>query len=272
MAWERLLNEDFDLAVLSLWLDDGEGLRLASRMRAQTSMREVPVLLVADADQRNQVLRGFDIGANDHVLRPVDPNELRARARNQIRRKRYQERLRADLQRSLEMAVTDSLTGLRNRRYVMRHLEGLLRSGGATLLLIDVDRFKSVNDTYGHAFGDAVLREVAERLRLHLRAVDVVARFGGEEFVVAMAPQPADDAGMVAERLRLSVCEQPIRVGDRALGVSISIGVAVAVPDCTVDQLAATADIALYRAKANGRNRVEIATPADWVPDTAEDG
>jgi two-component system cell cycle response regulator len=272
MAWERLLNEDFDLAVLSLWLDDGEGLRLASRMRAQSSMREVPVLLVADADQRNQVLRGFDIGANDHVLRPVDANELRARARNQIRRKRYQERLRADLQRSLEMAVTDSLTGLRNRRYVMRHLEGLLRSGGATLLLIDVDRFKSVNDTYGHAFGDAVLREVAERLRLHLRAVDVVARFGGEEFVVAMAPQPADDAGMVAERLRLSVCEQPIRVGDRALGVSISIGVAVAVPDCTVDQLAATADIALYRAKANGRNRVEIATPADWVPDTAEDG
>ncbi|MBP0443948.1 PleD family two-component system response regulator [Roseomonas sp. SSH11] len=265
IAWDRLLHEEFDIAVLSLWLDDGEGLRLASRMRAQSATREVPVLLVADTDQRNQVLRGFDLGANDHVLRPVDANELRARARNQIRRKRYQERLRADLQRSLEMAVTDSLTGLRNRRYVTRHLEGLLRAGGATLLLIDVDRFKSVNDTYGHAIGDTVLREVAERLRLHLRAVDVVARFGGEEFVVAMAPQPADDAGLVAERLRLAVCERPVQVGDKSLDISISIGVAVARPDCTVDELAATADIALYRAKALGRNRVEIAEPSDWA-------
>ena len=264
-AWNLLLHEEFDLAVLSLWIDEGEGLRLASRMRAQTSMREVPVLLVADADQRNQVLRGFDLGANDHVLRPVDANELRARARNQIRRKRYQERLRGDLQRSLEMAVTDSLTGLRNRRYVTRHLEGLLRAGGATLLLIDVDRFKAVNDTYGHAVGDSVLKEVAERLRLHLRAVDVVARFGGEEFVVAMAPQPVDDAGMVAERLRLSICETPVRVGERSLEVSISIGVAVAVPECTVDSLAGTADVALYRAKAKGRNRVEVAADEDWT-------
>ncbi|MBP0492918.1 PleD family two-component system response regulator [Roseomonas indoligenes] len=264
IAWDRLLHEDFDLAVLSLWLDDGEGLRLASRMRAQSSMREVPVLLVADTDQRNQVLRGFDLGANDHVLRPVDANELRARARNQIRRKRYQERLRADLQRSLEMAVTDSLTGLRNRRYVVRHLEGLLRAGGATLLLIDVDRFKSVNDTYGHAIGDVVLKEVAERLRLHVRAVDVVARFGGEEFVVAMAPQPADDATMVAERLRTAICETPVPAGERGLEVSISIGVAVAVPDCNVDELAAAADVALYRAKANGRNRVEVAEAEDW--------
>lgn len=265
-AWERLTTDDFDLAVLSLWLDDGEGLRLASRMRAQTAMREVPVLLVADLDQKSQVLRGFDIGANDHVLRPVDPNELRARARNQIRRKRFQERLRADLQRSLEMAVTDSLTGLRNRRYVMRHLDGLLRNGGATVLLIDVDRFKAVNDTYGHAFGDAVLQDVADRLRLHLRAVDVVARYGGEEFVIAMAPQPPEDATAVAERLRHAISGSPTRVADRSLDVTVSIGVAVAVPDCTVDQLCAAADKALYRAKANGRNRVEVAEPDDWVP------
>ena len=264
-AWSRLTTEEFDLAVLSLWLDDGEGLRLASRMRAQTAMREVPVLLVADLDQKSQVLRGFDIGANDHVLRPVDPNELRARARNQIRRKRYQERLRADLQRSLEMAVTDSLTGLRNRRYVMRHLDGLLRNGGATVLLIDVDRFKLVNDTYGHALGDAVLRDVADRLRLHLRAADVVARYGGEEFIIAMSPQPPDDAVAVAERLRRAVAGTPSRVADRALDVTVSIGVAVAVPDCTVDHLCVAADKALYRAKANGRNRVEYAAPEDWA-------
>ncbi len=263
-AWDRLTREEYDLAVLSLWLDDGEGLRLASRMRAQTAMREVPVLLVADLDQMGQVLGGFYIGANDHVLRPVDPNELRARARNQIRRKRYQERLRADLQRSLEMAVTDSLTGLRNRRYVMRHLEGLLRSGGATVLLIDVDHFKKVNDTYGHAFGDAVLKDVADRLRLHLRAVDVVARYGGEEFIVTMAPQPPDDASSVAGRLRRAISNTPTRVADREIGVTISIGVAVAVSDATAESLCAAADVALYRAKAGGRDRVEVAQPGDW--------
>ena len=95
------------------------------RLRPQSATRDLPVLLAADASQRGLVLRGFDLGANDHVLRPIDPNELRARARNQIRRKRYQERLRTDLDRSLEMAVTDPLTGLRNRRYVRRHLEGV---------------------------------------------------------------------------------------------------------------------------------------------------
>ena len=151
--------------LLSLSLDGGDALRLASRLRAEAATRDVPVLLVADAAQKGLVLRGFDLGANDHVLRPVDPNELRARVRNQIRRKRYQERLRAELDRSLEMAVTDPLTGLRNRRYVPPATwKRSCGSGGAAVLLIDVDRFKAVNDTHGHAAGDAVLREVAERV------------------------------------------------------------------------------------------------------------
>ncbi|MBE9607652.1 PleD family two-component system response regulator [Acetobacteraceae bacterium H6797] len=258
-TWDALSEGGYDLAVLSLSMPGGDALRLASRLRAQATTRDLPVLLVADASQKSQVLRGFDLGANDHVLRPVDPNELRARARNQIRRKHYQETLRADLDRSLEMAVTDALTGLRNRRYAVRHLEGLLRTAGAAVLMMDVDRFKSVNDTYGHASGDIVLKEVADRLKSSLRAADVVARFGGEEFVVAMAGQEAEDAAVVAERLRLAVSAKPIEVeGGEPLKVTISCGVAAVPPGVSLDALLGAADAALYRAKGNGRNRVEI--------------
>jgi two-component system cell cycle response regulator len=264
-AWQMLSDGQFDLALLSLSLDGVGGLRFASRLRAQAQTRDLPVLLIADEDQRPMILRGFDLGANDHVQRPVDPNELRARVRNQIRRKRYQERLRAELDRSLEMAVTDGLTGLRNRRYITSHLEGLLRAGGAALLMLDVDRFKAVNDTHGHAAGDEVLREVAQRLKQPLRATDVVARFGGEEFVVAMAAADAEEAMQVAERLRQSLVETPVELDRMApLYITASIGVAVSRPGDTLHDLTSAADAALYRAKANGRNRVELAEPEDW--------
>jgi two-component system cell cycle response regulator len=264
-AWTMLADGGFDLALLSLSVDGGGGLRFASRLRAQAATRDLPVLLIADADQKELILRGFDLGANDHVLRPVDPNELRARARNQIRRRRYQERLQAELNRSLEMAVTDGLTGLRNRRYITRHLEGLLRNGSVALLMLDVDRFKTVNDTYGHAAGDQVLQDVALRMRQHLRAVDVVARFGGEEFVVAMASAGEQEALQVAERLRESLIETPVTLEQHsALSITASIGVAISKAGDSLDDLTSAADAALYRAKANGRNRVELARPEDW--------
>ncbi|HWL81921.1 MAG TPA: PleD family two-component system response regulator [Roseomonas sp.] len=264
-AWQELSQRPYDVALLSLSLEGGDGLRLTSRLRAQAATRDLPLLLIAEADQHAQVLRGFDLGASDHVLRPIDPNELRARLRNQVRRKRYQERLRSDLDRSLEMAVTDSLTGLRNRRYVTRHLEGLLRTGQAALLLLDVDRFKAVNDTHGHAVGDLVLKEVACRLKEHLRSVDVAARFGGEEFVVAMGGTTEAEALQVAERLRATVAEQPVPTGQgHPLHITTSIGVALAQSGESLPTLLRAADAALYRAKANGRNRVEIAGREDW--------
>jgi two-component system cell cycle response regulator len=268
-AWEILLDGNHDVVLLSLSLDGGDALRLASRLRTQAVTRDVPVVLVADAAQKGLVLRGFDLGANDHLLRPVDPNELRARVRNQIRRKRYQERLRADLDRSLEMAVTDTLTGLRNRRYVRRHLEGVLRNSGATVLLMDVDRFKSVNDTYGHAAGDVVLREVAERVRSHLRAADVVARYGGEEFLVVMSGSTAEDGHLVAERLRSAIASVPVTAEGHALNVTASIGIAEGAIGAVMDDVVAAADAALYRAKHNGRNRVELALPEDWPASAA---
>ena len=256
-AWATLLDDMHDVVLLSLSLDGGDALRFASRLRAEAVTRDLPVLLIGDQAQKGLVLRGFDLGANDHVLRPVDPNELRARVRNQIRRKRYQDMLRADLDRSLELAVTDPLTGLRNRRYVRRHLEGVLRHAGAAVLMLDVDHFKSVNDTHGHAAGDVVLREVADRIRGHLRSADVVARYGGEEFLVVMSGAATEDGRLVAERLRSAVDQAPISAEGQSLHVTVSIGVAAGATGTSCDELIAAADAALYRAKNNGRNRVE---------------
>jgi two-component system cell cycle response regulator len=258
-AWGALLDDMHDVVLLSLSLDGGDALRFASRLRAEALTRDLPVLLIGDQAQKGLVLRGFDLGANDHVLRPVDPNELRARVRNQIRRKRYQDMLRADLDRSLELAVTDPLTGLRNRRYVRRHLEGVLRNASAAVLMLDVDHFKSVNDTYGHAAGDVVLREVAERVRGHLRSADVVARYGGEEFMVVMSGAATEDGQLVAERLRSAIASTPIQAEGHALEVTVSVGIAAGAMGTPCDELIAAADVALYRAKNNGRNLVEAA-------------
>ncbi len=256
----------YDLVVLGLHGRGPEGLRLASRIRARSETRELPLLLVAGPEQRDLVLRAFDLGANDHVLRPVDPNELRVRARNQILRHRRQERLRAELDRSLEMAVTDALTGLRNRLYLRSYLEAAMRAQPVAVLMVDVDRFKELNDAHGHAVGDAALRAVAGRLRSHVRGADVVARWGGEEFVIAMAGATAEDGIAAAERLRAAVAAAPVAqdAGGAPIVATVSVGVALGARGGAVDALIEAADAALYRAKRAGRNRVEMAGPEDW--------
>ncbi len=202
----------FDLIVLSLSLIEEDPLKLASSLRAADATHEIPMLLIAEPEERESILRGFDLGANDWLVLPLDENELRARARNQIRRKFYQDRLRTDLGTALEMALTDPLTGLYNQRYLMRHLRGLLDGGQSrdiAVLMVDVDHFKAVNDEYGHAAGDKALRGVADALRANTRVFDSLARYGGEEFVVVMPGTGLDDAVQAAERLRAAVETTP---------------------------------------------------------------
>ena len=266
-VWARLQDPKahYDLVLTSLPMPEGDPLRLASRLRAEAETRDLPLMLIADDAQRDLVLRAFELGASDHVLRPINEEELRARVRNQVRRRRYQLRLRAEFDRSLELAVTDGLTGLRNRRYVFRHLESLLRAGTACgVLMIDVDRFKPLNDYYGHAAGDAALREVAARLREHVRASDIVARYGGEEFLGVMSGAGAEETAVIAERLRAAIADRPIDLGQAKLPVTVSIGSALAANMTDAEALIAAADVAMYRAKALGRNRVEAANEADW--------
>lgn len=256
----------FDLIVLSLSLIEEDPLKLASSLRAADATHEIPMLLIAEPEERESILRGFDLGANDWLMLPLDENELRARARNQIRRKFYQDRLRTDLGTALAMALIDPLTGLYNQRYLMRHLRGLLedrQKHELALLMIDVDHFKSVNDEYGHATGDEALRAIADVLRGSTRVFDSVARYGGEEFVVVMPGASLDDALLAAERLRAAV--ESTQFSWQAGGhyrLTVSIGVAhteegAAAPEA----LLKGADLALYEAKRAGRNRIEVAAP-----------
>jgi two-component system cell cycle response regulator len=253
----------FDLIVLSLSLRKIDPLRLASRLRATDRTHEIPVLLIADPDQKARTLRGFDLGANDWLVRPVDVNELRARARNQIRRKFYQDRLRADLGRALEMALTDPLTGFYNQRYLMRHLRGLLESAGSdgiAVMMIDVDHFKEINDRWGHRAGDAALQAIAQALGRRIRVFDSIARYGGEEFVVVMRGTTEAEAVGAAERLRNAVAEVLFEPAPGiAHAMTVSIGISCSDGQAmTAEQLLAAADQALYQAKRRGRNRAEL--------------
>jgi two-component system cell cycle response regulator len=263
-AFRLTAGVTFDLVVVSLSLVDEDALKLVSGLRAADVTHETPVLLVAEPEERERVLRGFELGANDWLMLPVDENELRARARNQIRRKFYQDRLRSDLGSALEMALTDPLTGLYNRRYLRRHLGGLMESGQGrqlAVLMVDVDHFKSVNDRFGHAIGDQALRLIADTLRSNTRVFDSLARYGGEEFAVVMPGAGPEDAIQAGERLRAAVeaAEFIPEKGDRA-PLTISVGIACAGDEPILpDSLLHAADLALYEAKRSGRNRVEVA-------------
>jgi two-component system cell cycle response regulator len=253
-----------DLVIVNTAARSFDGLRLAAQIRSDEVTRNLPVLAVVDFDDRPKVVKALEIGVNDILARPIDPEELAARARTQIRRKRYTDYLRDNLDHSLELAVTDQLTGLHNRRYKTGRLDALMKrtaAGGEPVaaLVIDIDHFKKINDSFGHGVGDEVLREFAARLASNVRAIDLPVRYGGEEFVVIMPDTRLKDAQRIAERVRLHVAGSPFRVlgGEELLSVTISIGVAASHGGADAPQaLLRRADEALYEAKAQGRNRV----------------
>jgi len=258
---------DYDLLIVSLSLDNFDGLRLCSQARSLERTRQIPILAIADIDNNTRLLRGLEIGVNDYLARPVDKNELLARARTQVRRRRYTDHLRDNVQHSIEAAITDALTGLHNRRYMESHLQTLaeqaaLRSKPLALMILDIDYFKSINDTYGHDCGDDVLREFAMRVRKSIRGIDLACRYGGEEFVIVMPETDMHVAGMVAERLRRSIAGEPFAIekGNKRIDVTISIGLSTLEKKGEpIADVLKRADVALYRAKHDGRNRVVAA-------------
>ncbi|WP_280170731.1 PleD family two-component system response regulator [Agrobacterium pusense] len=260
----KATGNPFELVIVNSNFEDYDPLRLCSQLRSLERTRFLPLLLVAEQGADDMVARALDLGVNDYILRPIDPNELVARSLTQIRRKRYNEHLRLNLQHTMELAIVDGLTGLNNRRYLDNHLKILfdraaVRGRPISICMTDIDRFKLVNDTYGHDVGDEVLREFAARIRSTVRGADLACRYGGEEFVVVMPDTPIELAASVAERLRTIVEDKPfyVRSIDRELSITASLGIASGSGAFgTPDELLRQADRALYEAKHAGRNRV----------------
>jgi len=251
----------------------GAGLRLMSELRSRQTSRYAAFCILNREPGPGNAAMAFDLGANDQVTAPVDPAEMALRLRTLLRRKRDGDRMRASVQDGLRLAMIDPLTGLHNRRYGIAQLAAIAERAQADgnpfgVMVADLDRFKSVNDKWGHAAGDAVLIEVAARLGANLRASDLLARIGGEEFLIALPGTSLAEARDVAQRLCLSVEETPIALpGGAQVTVTISIGLAIsadaqACSAAPVADLVDRADRALLTAKSQGRNQVNISRTA----------
>jgi len=264
------LNGAFDLFVISTTMLDVDGLRLASQLKSQEVLRNVPIIILVDEDDERVILKGLEMGINDYVVVPVDPNEMKARVRSQIRRKRYQDALKSNYQQSISMAITDNLTGLYNRHYLSQHLENMVREALShnkplSLLMMDMDHFKQVNDNYGHDVGDQVLKQLAQIISGSIRSSDLAARFGGEEFVILMPGTPMLAAAEVADRIRRQVESYRFAVTHEVghLQKTISIGLSSLNPmGDSGETLLKRADEALYACKNAGRNCVKVAQVA----------
>lgn len=258
-------QRSFDLIMISTSMNEDATLRLCSKIRTQEKTRHTPILLLSEYDDKARLAQALDLGVNDFIITPADKDELLARTRIQVRRSRYQQLLRSNFEQSLTAALTDTLTGLYNRRYFETHVQQLMDKAHKTqkplcMLAIDIDFFKKANDAYGHAAGDMVLKEVAKRMAHSVRSLDLVARLGGEEFVIVMPDTDGEIGGIVAERLRKSIESEQIRIGgDQMINITVSIGLSAFNPDdqpVSPDELLGRADKALYQAKNEGRNKV----------------
>ncbi len=253
----------FELAMVSSSLGNHDPLRICSQLRTLEQTRLIPIILIAEEADRPKIIRALDLGVNDFILRPVERHELAARVKTQIKRQRYAVELRESVSNTMQLAVVDELTGLYNRRYFDRHLSLLFSKAQQqgrhmALMMLDLDFFKSVNDTHGHGAGDEVLKEFALRLQRNIRGVDLACRYGGEEFVVMMPDTDDSIASAVAERVRSAVADRAFVVDDEIeLTLTVSAGIAaIDDEDINPDALMKRADTALYRAKGKGRNCV----------------
>jgi two-component system, cell cycle response regulator len=266
-AWEILSQEDSPRIAVLDWMMPGlEGVQICSRLRRITDRPYTYVLLLTARAQKQDMLDALKAGADDYLSKPFDSEELKARLNVGLRILKLQDDLIAAKDALLYQATHDFLTGVANRAEVLSAMQREIarcrrQNGSFGAAIADLDHFKNINDTYGHAAGDAVLRAAAQRMRESVRTYDTVGRYGGEEFLI-IAPL-CDEAGVLAmaERIRSLIASAPVEVENLSIPIAVSLGVAVSTPDhpLDADSLLHAADEALYRAKNKGRNRVEYA-------------
>ncbi len=263
-----------DAFVISATLvEEGDGLRLISELRSHPATRHAVIVLHVPSADGAITTMGLDMGANAVMSGAFDAEYLALRLGRLVAQKLAADALRSARDQQLSLAMTDPLTGLYNRRYAQSYLNRILRRAQQkampfTLMLLDLDRFKQVNDRFGHAVGDEVLVEVGRRLSTNLREEDLLARFGGEEFLIVLPDTGREEAARVAERLRRVVGDVPVRARSRhaQVPVTLSIGVVVSSEIGTsaqrIDKMIDHADRALYASKAEGRNQITFVRTA----------
>ncbi|KKM69353.1 hypothetical protein LCGC14_1451670 [marine sediment metagenome] len=270
-ALKMLLTEAVDVALLDLELPDMHGTKILQWIKSNHSTKRVCVIIVTAQDSLGDKVMGLEAGAVDYLIKPFDETELQARIRSCLRTQSLQDELEQKnfqlselVEEVKKMAITDPLTGLYNRRHMnevlSKEFQKAKRYGGnLSCLMVDIDHFKRINDIYGHAVGDTVLKEVAETLTNSLRKVDIVARWGGEEFVILLPATGLDQAREAAERVLEDISNSRFApIEDEQLTVSVGISSSSSKKLTTEDMIINTADEALLEAKRNGRNRMEV--------------
>lgn len=248
-----------DLVIMNSEVNYINSLKIFVKIKGYDQLKYCAFLLFSEDDNFDIIIKGLEIGINDYFMWPVDANEMVARMKTQLRRKFYHNSLRLKLEMSVDMAIKDGLTNIYNRRYFDLHMEQILSNisniKNLTLLMVDIDFFKKINDNYGHQAGDKVLKEFAQILIGQVRVTDLVARYGGEEFVIILNDSNLVQSKGVAERIRKKVENSKFSIGaDQEINVTCSIGVAQY--HTSITNLVELADNALYMAKESGRNQV----------------
>ena len=284
-GFKKLLSSRVDIILCDLEMPRIDGFKFLSMLKARPDLQDVPVIILTGMNDRERKIKGLEQGASDYITKPFDPEELVARVKVHLKIKKLQDEQKRSNELLLELSNTDHLTGLFNRRYMMDALEkevqrSTRKGGNLSLIILDIDHFKQVNDGFGHLQGDVVLQKVALQLQKELRIYDCAARYGGEEFVAILPDSSLKEAVFVADRIRLSVQNTRFSGPLAKLCLTVSLGVVCFSPEYspTVDGFIKLADDALYRAKANGRNRVEfhdpesVKIPPSGVIESVQDG
>jgi two-component system cell cycle response regulator len=263
-GFKKLLASPVDIILCDLEMPRIDGFKFLSMLKSRPDLQDVPVIILTGMNDRDLKVKGLEQGASDYITKPFDPEELVARVKVHLKIKHLQDDLKRTNELLLELSNTDHLTGMYNRRYLMEAMDKEVqrssrKGGNLSLILMDIDHFKQVNDTCGHLQGDVVLQKVALHLQKELRSYDIAARYGGEEFIAVLPDTSLEEATFVAERIRSSIRGIRFSGALAPLSITVSMGVATfSAPGCTsVDEFIKRADDALYRAKSNGRDRVE---------------
>jgi diguanylate cyclase (GGDEF)-like protein len=273
-AWESLQKADASpLAILDWMMPGMDGVEVCRKVRQRGHEPYIYLLLLTTKGRKENIIEGLDAGADDYLTKPFDPHELQVRLRTGKRIMTLQAELIEAREALRVQAMHDPLTGVWNRRAILEVFASeLARSKRDELpvavAIADLDHFKRINDTYGHMVGDIALCESASRMRAQLRGYDAIGRYGGEEFLMVLPGCTSQDAFKLADRLRVGMGHEPVKIPGGAIDVLCSLGVAASDTIAILEPatLIQAADNALYRAKAAGRNRVELATVTDATP------